>query len=263
MKCVHCGKEIDDKSKFCKYCGGITPEIKESKNPQTGVKKFKCQVCGAELNPGVKFCTKCGTPIIFKDNKDKVKKKSKGKKVLIIIIIIVVIATSALSVMFGMKFIRDKDNVSEFKKTEALLNEEANVKDKKDDSFKKRDEKNKLEENIKVVVKEEEKINDPLNDEDAYIVPESNQKYLTEDDLKGLTAQELNYAKNEIYARHGRLFLSNELQTYFDSKIWYTGLYSADVFDGYNLLSDLETKNAELIRNMEYSLEPEGYPLDK
>ena len=37
-----------------------------------------------------------------------------------------------------------------------------------------------------------------------YILPESDSKYLTEADIAGLTLKEINYAKNEIYARHGR-----------------------------------------------------------
>lgn len=34
MYCKHCGKEIDDDSKFCRYCGGEqeTPIINSKKN---------------------------------------------------------------------------------------------------------------------------------------------------------------------------------------------------------------------------------------
>ena len=49
-----------------------------------------------------------------------------------------------------------------------------------------------------------------------YIIPDSNSRYLTESDISGLSLQQLNYAKNEIYARRGRKFDSVELQEYLE-----------------------------------------------
>lgn len=86
-----------------------------------------------------------------------------------------------------------------------------------------------------------------------YILPNSNSAYITEKDLYGLTALELKIARNEIYARHGRRFNDEYLQTYFDSKIWYLGRIEPNDFDnnyGY-LLNDYELKNIELIVKLE------------
>ena len=85
-----------------------------------------------------------------------------------------------------------------------------------------------------------------LADENAgqdYIIPDSGTRQLTDADLEGLTAQELTYARNEIYARHGRAFNSTELQQYFDSKGWYL---RDDSFKD-SELSKLESTNAEFI----------------
>ena len=41
-------------------------------------------------------------------------------------------------------------------------------------------------------------------------------------DLAGMSADELRRLRNAIYARHGRMFNTPELQRYFDSKPWYT-----------------------------------------
>ncbi|MBQ8667832.1 MAG: YARHG domain-containing protein [Lachnospiraceae bacterium] len=84
-----------------------------------------------------------------------------------------------------------------------------------------------------------------------YILPYSSDILLTEDDLDGLTAQELTYARNEIYARHGYVFKSAELNNYFYSRDWY---YPDSSFNG--KLSDLEQKNANFISNYqdEYGL---------
>lgn len=99
-----------------------------------------------------------------------------------------------------------------------------------------------------------------------YVIGDSDKKYLTQDDVRGLTLQEINYAKNEIYARHGRRFQSAELQNYFDSKSWYKGLYEPEDFDqNYSgrMLNDFEKKNAEFLRDVEFSMDPAGYQLDK
>ena len=109
---------------------------------------------------------------------------------------------------------------------------------------------------------DEEKESDLTAD---YIIPDSNTKLLTDADIQGLTAQELNYARNEIYARHGRMFDSKELQDYFDSKSWYKAEYPADEFDAESgsILNETEKKNADFLRDAENELEPGGYKLDQ
>lgn len=79
-----------------------------------------------------------------------------------------------------------------------------------------------------------------------YILPTSNSQYLTEADLEGLTKEECRLARNEIYARHGRLFLDEELQKYFDAKAWYHGTIQPDDFQD-TMLNDYEMKNKDLI----------------
>ncbi len=59
-----------------------------------------------------------------------------------------------------------------------------------------------------------------MEDSNGYILPDSASRKLKKSDLAGMTAQQLSYAKNEIYARHGRVFKSSELQDYFNEKDW-------------------------------------------
>lgn len=73
------------------------------------------------------------------------------------------------------------------------------------------------------------------------ILPDSDDRLLTKRDISGLSLQQINYAKNEIYARHGRCFLSPELQNYFNAQPWYRGTVDADQFDE-SILSDIEKK---------------------
>ena len=47
-----------------------------------------------------------------------------------------------------------------------------------------------------------------------YILPNSSTKYLSESDLSGMSADELQMAINEIYARHHRKFVTKSIQQY-------------------------------------------------
>ena len=80
--------------------------------------------------------------------------------------------------------------------------------------------------------------------------------------FSGLTLQQLNYAKNEIYARHGRKFDSKELQNYFGSKSWYNGTVNAADFKE-TVFNEYEKKNAEFLRQKEFAMHDGGYQLDQ
>ena len=96
--------------------------------------------------------------------------------------------------------------------------------------------------------------------ENEYIFPQSSSRYLTDSEVSGMTARFLCYAKNEIYARHGRQFKSRELQDYFNQKSWYYGYIPADTFDN-STLNKFEVANAELLQRYEYMYAPGGYQL--
>ena len=88
-----------------------------------------------------------------------------------------------------------------------------------------------------------------------YILPGSDSRYLTMSDLEGLTAEECRLARNELYARHGRIFEDEGLKNYFGSKDWYNGTISGEDFSE-SMLNDYEIANRDLI--VEYETE-QGY----
>lgn len=94
------------------------------------------------------------------------------------------------------------------------------------------------------------------------ILPQSDTRLLTQQDIAGLSLQQINYAKNEIYARHGRRFTSKELQDYFNAQSWYSGTIDAAKFNE-SVLSDVEKKNAAYLAEVEFSIAPKGYQLDQ
>lgn len=85
-----------------------------------------------------------------------------------------------------------------------------------------------------------------------YVFPMSDQVLLTEEDVAPILddQEKLSIARNEIYARHGRMFDTEWLQEYFDSKPWYEGIYNAADFDQNVTLSDIETQNATYLLDL-------------
>ncbi|MBQ0001053.1 MAG: YARHG domain-containing protein, partial [Clostridiales bacterium] len=55
------------------------------------------------------------------------------------------------------------------------------------------------------------------------ILPDADVKVYTEEEVEDMPAQVIRYAINEIHARRGRLFASEELREYFELQPWYFG----------------------------------------
>ena len=83
-----------------------------------------------------------------------------------------------------------------------------------------------------------------------YILEGSDSRYITEKEVENLSEAERRLAKNEIYARHGRMFDSADLQDYFESKSWYKGTVKPSDFDE-SVLNKYEKANIDLISSME------------
>jgi hypothetical protein len=87
--------------------------------------------------------------------------------------------------------------------------------------------------------------NDSIASED-YILPYSSEKRLVESEIDPLNSRQLRLARNEIYALHGRIFVSEDLQQYFSEKSWY--IPNAEFKDE---LSEIEKYNVALIKSRE------------
>lgn len=88
------------------------------------------------------------------------------------------------------------------------------------------------------------------NSSDSYILPDSSSRELTIADISGLSHDQLELARNEIYARHGRKFTNPTLQNYFNSQAWYTGTIEPEDFTD-DMLSDVEKSNIQFIKDHE------------
>ncbi|HHP1039881.1 TPA: TcaA 3rd/4th domain-containing protein [Bacillus thuringiensis] len=80
----------------------------------------------------------------------------------------------------------------------------------------------------------------------GFIFPDSDIRKLTSADLTYLSKEQLKIARNEIYARHGHIFQTKDMQAYFAKQSWYR---ENPYFTG--TLTDIETYNIELIKSRE------------
>ncbi len=84
-----------------------------------------------------------------------------------------------------------------------------------------------------------------------YILPHSGTQLLTKEDLQGMSSEDLALARNEIYARHGRRFMTEVYQRYFESKSWYHENPDYNYNDDNANLNDIEIKNVQFIIDFE------------
>ncbi|MDR4985672.1 YARHG domain-containing protein [Bacillus cereus] len=80
----------------------------------------------------------------------------------------------------------------------------------------------------------------------GFIFPDSDIRKLTSADLRYLSKEQLKIARNEIYARHGHIFQTKDMQAYFLKQSWYR---ENPYFTG--ALTNIESYNVELIKSRE------------
>lgn len=78
----------------------------------------------------------------------------------------------------------------------------------------------------------------------GYILPNSDKEPLTSYDLQNMSKEQLALARNEIFARHGYKF-GEPFKSYFESKSWYS--VNPNYTDDMKELSPLERHNAKII----------------
>lgn len=194
---------------------------------------MNCQNCKAKLNKDSIYCPECGTKVISDmeskkpeksidstvDNSsiDNSKRKTSKSRYTILI-------SSALCLIVIISILMTNNN---------------------------RSEKNIAKSVEKEVTTKEDKI--PNNE---YIFPKSDIEYLSDNEIENFSTDELALARNEIIARHGRIFTDEKYKSYFESKNWYEGTVEPEVFDASyeKELNDIEKANIELIKKYENML---------
>lgn len=84
--------------------------------------------------------------------------------------------------------------------------------------------------------------------------PESSQRLLTAKDVENLMKEELEFMRNEIFARHGYCFSRKHLRQQFEMEEWYV----PNTVDIKGFLTEIEKKNIALIKRYEKYAEEYG-----
>lgn len=278
MFCTKCGNELPVNAKFCTKCGTKVeafqpgaiqpnPVPQRASVPQQAPTQQQTPVRQASPAPqpqqkkNEKVTKTKNSEKISNKNKNETEKKSgSGAMVYLLIgaavLIIILIAIIVLLFIKGNQpakqdDITDKPVVTTEQPTETETSTEQT--DRKDVTG----QQEASEKTSEVINKEDTTGNEDMGtdgavgEEDAeYILPESASRLLTEADLANLTQEDLRIARNEIYARHGRKFLDEGLQEYFNGKSWYNGTIEPDDFKE-DMLSEIERTNKDTIVNYE------------
>lgn len=85
--------------------------------------------------------------------------------------------------------------------------------------------------------------------ESYYIIPDSNSRYLTKEELYQYDKSSLGFIRNEIFARHGYVFKNEDYRNYFTSMPWY--LPDSRFKGTLKELNPVEKHNVELIQSIE------------
>lgn len=240
-----------------------------------------CSKCGKQVRDGMNYCTNCGEPVkkdeggvnlkkdddkvssaatlphgnvSGKSNKAKKTKKNKGVKIVFITIAGIILAL--LLILFaliqtGIISISIDDSTNQ----ESVLDKKSKSSKREKEKERRAKEKESEEGDVTTETQTEAETTQivqpatlpstvAVNNE--FILPDSSVRVLDKSELVGFSAEQCRLARNEIYAKHGRMFDDAGLQNYFNSHSWYHGTIPAKQFND-NMLSDIEIQNRNLI----------------
>ena len=271
MFCSKCGKQIRDGLKYCTNCGAPIEQCEDYKNINTG--NSERILAGGKVNLKKDDSALSPVAVLQSGNSNdtdtdknlpvKKPKKNKGFKIVIITILGIILAILLIFfalIQSGFISISIEDN----EKQESILDKSDKPSKKEDDrkaKEKEHESESESEERTMPTVSQTEPDTVPtvsqtetapttvaLNND--FVLPDSSIRVLDKSELAGLSAEQCRIARNEIYAKHGRMFDDAGLQNYFNSCSWYHGIIPADRFSD-TMLSDIEIKNRNLIVSYE------------
>lgn len=240
--CRVCGKLVPDGYAFCTGCGmptagGVNPAFGSS---APAAAPIVCWSCGAVVPASNRYCTACGADMDDMPVNGRAVRAAKPKSRTGLWITIICLLLAVIAAFAALFFTGALDDVLGIDREDT---EESDTRDEDDENDGKSADSKTAEEEAAAAEAAEataEPSEEPAPEPD-YLLPDSATRALTEEDLSGLSWRELCLARNEIFARHGRIFKTPEIAEYFAGKSWYKGEYSEVT------LSSLETNNVNFI----------------
>lgn len=265
MFCGTCGKEIRDDSKFCEFCGtpvAIGQAGKKTPVMPENTKLSKDFAENRQQKPIKEKAEEHGMPPTAS------KRKSKKTGILLAAGTVLLLAAAGGIWLLGGA---DVESGSATTEAEKMIAERAETEAQQEtdsaaetEVFRFAEEteaakaetqgaENETEAETETAEKAEETVYTETVDFTEYILPDCASRLYTEEELSALSEEDLRLARNEIYARHGRKFQTEDLNAYFSGKTWYVPLYSAEEMNqmGDSYLNAYETANRDRILQVE------------
>lgn len=286
--CPNCGRKVQKSAHLhiCMYCGAELSGISASKDHDQ--KTMICSNCGQRITitKDRPFCPYCGNDMSFYIGSNRERKnipiepnpepehekkyyrkrtdyhevkvkKNTSRNTKLIAICILAAAVAGFAVFLLLEHTADSSTSNTAYKLSNTVSESTSLphetdKAEKTDTTEKKEKADESAPSMNATSKP------TATASSDYIIPDSSTRLLTESDVEGLSLKQINYAKNEIYARNGRKFNSNELQEYFNSKSWYNGTINPEDFTN-DMLNSIEMRNVEFLSDKEHEINPNGY----
>ena len=247
MFCGKCGKQIEDNAKFCPYCGAVSGRGAAGTGA-VPVQKIQPAAQEREQKPGN----------VSETAKEKSGKPTPGLVIGAVVCIGVIVAgawkfgPSLLAPAEETVALEDETVVEELMEAEEEPTEAYTESENLVEETEEPEETEELAETEMLADDETPpRVFGTLNDD--YILPECTTRYYTVEELRNISPDELWIAKNEIYARHGRMFKDQDLNNYFRSKSWYKPVYTPEQFDamGDSVFNSCELANRDVLLDLE------------
>lgn len=281
MICKRCKNELPDNSRFCMTCGALQPMICPACQSESRPGSRTCSGCGKKLPvtySGVTFYKRKKTP-------------AQIAAMVLLVLGALLVLTAAIMFLVGTISEVTEQPPAEEQVTEVdnqldeeaftVVVEEPITKPVKDPQTGTKPEETPEEDPAEEAPTEtpEEETQEPTDEETSeeepeetpeeqpeeqpeeetkpsvseteWFFPDSSERLLTDADIAGLSKAELQIARNEIYARHGRKFNNPDLQAWFNSCSWYKGTIEPADFNEQLIFNETELANVYFLKAAE------------
>ena len=231
MTCKNCGYILSEGSRFCPVCGA-TADYGENL-----VNEMHCPVCGAKQEQGSMFCGECGASLgqtqilddktgFIKDDNPSVfggvtppKKNNNNVLLIIVLAAIMVISGTVIGSLLYINSNGDSISPDDYNEIAGITSSTQSASGSSAAAT-----NPPVVTNPPVSTPATIPYNSTNNTSVSgdYLFP-SDSRYITQADLDSRTPAEIRLILNEMYAKHGYIFTSEQYQSYFSSKSWYRG----------------------------------------